>query len=284
MSRRHLLIAHSTVMAALLVGGAPMAVVANPDATGHADHDATSGVQPAAPAHPADGGLRITNYGHSALLFEGDGHRILINPFKAAGCTSDLGEPALKVDVVLASSRLLDEGAPIAQGTFLASPGSYRFGQLRLEGFRSPHDRLGGRRFGDAVVWTWQQGGLRVAHMGGAATPPDATERILLSGVDVLVIAVGGGAKVFDGAEAAAVVKQLKPRMVIPVQYVRDTVPEQCDQTTIEPFLTALPGVPVVNSHSTIEVSHPLPGQQTLVHMLDIHGMETLNAADSGEP
>ena len=28
-----------------------------------------------------------------------------------------------------------------------------------LEGFASPHDRVQGRRFGDATLWRWQQGG-----------------------------------------------------------------------------------------------------------------------------
>jgi len=56
---------------------------------------------------------------------------------------------------------------------------------------------------------------------------------------------VGGGAKVYDGTEAAAVVRQLAPRRVIPVQYVSGPTPKTCDQTSVEPFLKAMAGTPV---------------------------------------
>jgi L-ascorbate metabolism protein UlaG (beta-lactamase superfamily) len=68
---------------------------------------------------------------------------------------------------------------------------------------------------------------------------------VLLGKPDVLIIGVGGGAKVYDGAEAAAVVRELAPRRVIPVQYVSGTTPANCDQGSVEPFLKAMAGTPV---------------------------------------
>ena len=70
------------------------------------------------------------------------------------GKTSVLREPRVNAKVVLASSELPDEGARIAGGTFLSKPGSYRVGGLKLEGFAAPHDRVGGRRFGQATIWS----------------------------------------------------------------------------------------------------------------------------------
>ena len=79
-------------------------------------------------------------------------------------------EPRLTAGVVLANSELADEGArDVAGGRFLAQPGSYRIGGLSLEGFANPHDRVGGRRFGNATLWRWQQGGLSFAHLGATA-------------------------------------------------------------------------------------------------------------------
>ena len=164
------------------------------------------------------GEVNVTSYGHSALLVQGGGKSVLLNPFRAVGCASGLKEPRLNVDVILASSELADEGARIAKGIFLVKPGSYRIAGLNLEGFSVAHDRLGGRRFGDSTIWKWKQAGLNFAHLGGAAAPLTAEDKILLGKPDVLVIAVGGGAKVYDGKEAALVVKDLKPNHVIPVQ------------------------------------------------------------------
>ncbi len=221
---------------------------------------------------PGAAAVKVTTYGHGAVLFESDDRRLLINPFQAVACTADLKEPRLDVDVILASSLLLDEGAPVARGTFLSTPGSYVLNDdWRVEGFAVPHDKVNGRRFGKGVVWIWEQAGLRIVNMGGAAVPPTPEERILLSGADVLVLAVGGGSKVLDGVQAAQVVNSLKPRLVIPVQYTSPIPPEDCDLTTLEPFLDALPGtIPVVRQGPTMELSAPMVEGGTTIHVLGL--------------
>ena len=93
------------------------------------------------------GGVTISSYGHSALLIQGGGATVLLNPFKAVGCAAGLAEPRVSANVILASSRLMDEGAAVASGTMLSAPGSYRLAGLRIEGIAVAHDRFGGRRF-----------------------------------------------------------------------------------------------------------------------------------------
>jgi L-ascorbate metabolism protein UlaG (beta-lactamase superfamily) len=193
----------------------------------------------------AETGVTITNYGHSALLIQGGGASVLLNPFKAVGCAAGLPEPRVSANVILASSRLLDEGASVASGRLLSSPGSYRVAGLKIEGLSAPHDRFGGRRFGQSTLWRWKQGGLEFAHLGGTAAQLSPEDRVLLGKPDVLIIGVGGGAKVYNGAEAAAVVRDLAPRRVIPVQYVSGKAPKGCDQSGVDPFLQAMAGTPV---------------------------------------
>jgi len=201
----------------------------------------------AAPAAWAGGGVSITSYGHSALLIRGGGKTVLVNPFKAVGCAAGLAEPRVSADVILASSSLRDEGAPgVARGKLLVKPGSYRVAGLSIEGIAAPHDRVGGRRFGQATLWRWKQGGLEIAHLGGTAGSLAPSDRVLLGRPDVLIIGVGGGAKVYDGAEAAEVVRELQPRRVIPVQYISGRkTPKDCDQGSVEPFLKAMAGTKV---------------------------------------
>ena len=190
-------------------------------------------------------GVSITSYGHSALLIRGGGQSVLVNPFRAVGCAKGLNEPRVSANVTLVSSELPDEGARIGGGTYLSKPGSYRVGGMDLEGFSAPHDRMGGRRFGNATIWRWQQGGLNFAHLGGTATPLSGEDKVLLGRPDVLIIGVGGGGKVYNGEEAAEVVKQLNPRRVIPVQYVNGEAPSGCDQGGVQPFLDAMSGTQV---------------------------------------
>jgi L-ascorbate metabolism protein UlaG (beta-lactamase superfamily) len=229
---------------------------------------AVAAVAIALPGSAAGGGVSITSYGHSALLIQGGGSTVLVNPFKAVGCAAGLAEPRVRADVVLASSRLRDEGAAVASGRLLAEPGSLRIGGLRVEGFAAPHDRVGGRRFGNGVIWRWRQGGLEFAHLGGTAAPLRPEDKVLLGRPDVLIIGVGGGAKVYDGAEAAAVVKELNPRRVIPVQFVRSgNPPKNCDQTGVEPFLKAMAGTQVQRNGAQLNLPEKL-SEGTVIELM----------------
>ncbi|MFM7362256.1 MAG: MBL fold metallo-hydrolase [Cyanobium sp.] len=223
---------------------------------------AASALAPAAAA----GGVSITYYGHSAVLIRGGGATVLLNPFQAVGCAAGLSEPRVSADVILASSRLKDEGAPVASGRMLVQPGSYQVAGLRIEGIGVPHDRFGGRRFGRSTVWRWKQGGLEFAHLGGTAGSLSAADRVLLGRPDVLILGVGGGAKVYTGSEAAQVVRELQPRRVIPVQY-GGRAAAGCDQGSAQPFLEAMAGTKVNRPGRSLSLTPPL-GDSTVIELM----------------
>ena len=213
-------------------------------------------------------GISIKNLGHSSLLIKGDNRSILLNPFKAVGCAEGLIESRLKVDIILASSELIDEGARNSEGTFFVKPGSYVVEGFAFEGVNVLHDRLGGRRYGLATLWTWKQGGLKIAHLGGAAGPLSLEDKFLLGRPDVLIIAVGGGAKVYDAQEAAEIIQDLKPKVVIPVQYMRGKTPVNCDLTGIQPFLEAMNGTKIKKVGRTFYISNKI-SDQMVIHLMD---------------
>ena len=214
--------------------------------------------------------LEIKNFGHSSMLINGGGNSILLNPFRAVGCASGLTEPNISADIILASSLLPDEGAKINEGLFLVKPGSYKINDLIVEGFSSPHDRIGGRRYGMSTLWRWNQSGLNFAHLGGAAASLTIEDRLLIGRPDVLFIAVGGGAKVYDAKEAANVVKLLKPKIVIPVQYQLDNKEPRlaCDQEGVQPFLEVMKDYPVK------KVGKKFYPKKEISNQISIHLME----------
>ena len=213
------------------------------------------------------GGVTITSLGHSALMIQGGGARVLLNPFQPVGCAAGLSVPRVSADVILASSLLKDEGAQVASGKFLVKPGSYRLAGLQIEGIAAPHDRAGGRRFGNATLWRWRQGGLDIAHLGGTAGRLSPADRVLLGRPDVLIIGVGGGGKVYTGQEAAEVARELQARRVITVQFSSGKTAADCDQGPVEPFLQAMPGVTVRRSGRSVSLVPPL-GDGVVVEVL----------------
>ena len=81
------------------------------------------------------------------------------------------------------------------------------------------HDNVEGKERGPDTITVLQTGGLRIVHMGDIGeltlTPSQVTD---IGKVDILMIPVGGFYTV-DGAQAASIVAQLHPRVIIPMHY-----------------------------------------------------------------
>ena len=191
------------------------------------------------PSSAMAGDLLLKSLGHGSFLIKGREKSVLINPFKAIGCASDLNEPkGINADFILASSKLADEGYNPNDQLMFVKPGFYKFEDILLNGIEVPHDRVGGRRFGMATVWSWEQNNLKIVHMGGAAGEMDINSQIILSRPDILFISIGGGLKSYNGREASDVVKILKPSIVVPVHFERGkNISDNCDFSNADFFL-----------------------------------------------
>ena len=191
------------------------------------------------PSSAMAGDLLLKSLGHGSFLIKGREKSVLINPFKAIGCASDLNEPkGINADFILASSKLADEGYNPNDQLMFVEPGVYKFEDILLNGIEVPHDRVGGRRFGMATVWSWEQNNLKIVHMGGAAGEMDINSQIILSRPDILFISIGGGFKSYNGSEASDIVKKLKPSIVVPVHFMRGTnISDNCDFSNADFFL-----------------------------------------------
>ncbi|MDX2270658.1 MAG: MBL fold metallo-hydrolase [Cyanobacteriota bacterium] len=241
MKRRHSLRWGAGLLGGLLAGSQPavkgQTLPLPPEESGNPN--------PAPPAPPTDG-LSLTWLNHSCVLFESGSFRILVNPFRSVGCTAGYPPPAVAADLVLLSSRLFDEGAlEVVPGNprVLFSPGDYQVGEIRLQGVRMAHDATTSRgdRFGVNVGWRWQQAGIDIVHLGGAAAPITREQEILLAKPDVLLIPVGGGPKNYDPAGAQAAIATLQPKLVIPTMYRTGAASPDCELVSVEEFLQLYP-------------------------------------------
>lgn len=217
------------------------------------------------------GSLRITSLGHMCFQFAGGGQTIVTNPFDPRGCTEGYGAPSLGgADLVLVSSRLLDEGfiPDTSTARLLDEPGAYEINGLSVQGVGMPHDREGGRRFGTNTAWLWSQVGIKIVHLGGAAAPIDLEDKILIGRPDVLLVPVGGGPKAYNPAEAVAAIESLQPRLVIPTQYRTDAASSSCELDAVDEFLGLMAGTPIdrVGGSLTIQTgSLPASGMRIKV-------------------
>lgn len=230
--------------------------------------------QPAAIAQSANS-LQVQWLGHSAFLFSGSGVKVLANPFRTIGCTKGYRLPKVNADIVLISSQLWDEGA--AEGLpgnpkILFEPGDFELNGLKFQGVSAPHDRQGGRRFGQNVAWRWRQGGIRIVHMGGAASPITQEQKILFGSPDLALIPVGGGPKNYDPQEAKAAMEMLNPRIMIPTQYLTAAADKSnCDLSPVKAFLDQLQNMNIsfLKGNQLILRPQDLPKSGTLVRVFN---------------
>lgn len=222
------------------------------------------------------GGLSIQYLGHTCFLFAGNGKRILTNPFRTLGCTTGYRSPKVAADLVMISSQLLDEGAvDVVPGKprLLYEPGVYQVEGLRIEGIRTDHDLVGGKRFGTNVVWKWTQGGVNILHLGGIAAPITVEQKILMGRPDVLLIPVGGGPKAYGPEAAKQAIDVLNPRMVIPTQYLTRAAEKdkaRCDLVPLENFLSLMGGTPINRAGSSLSLSAgSLPKQGRVIQVMN---------------
>ncbi|MBE9177961.1 MBL fold metallo-hydrolase [Oculatella sp. LEGE 06141] len=197
----------------------------------------------------ASGSVTIQSLGHTCFLFTGNGRRVLVNPYRPIGCTAGYRPPQVATDLVMISSRLLDEG--VVEGIpgsprLLSEPGIFEVQGIEVQGISTEHDRVGGRRFGMNVAWRWNQGGVNLLHMGGAAAPISVEQQILLGRPDVLLLPVGGGPKAYTAQEAKAAIQVLNPKVIIPTHYRTQAADANaCNIASIDEFLSAMDGTPV---------------------------------------
>jgi L-ascorbate metabolism protein UlaG (beta-lactamase superfamily) len=228
----------------------------------------------AAQLHPSQAqsgsSLTVRWLGHTAFLFTGSGQKILTNPFRRIGCTAKYRAPKVDANLVMISSQLLDEG--VVEGLpgdpkLLYAPGVYQVGGLQIQGISTDHDRVGGRRFGKNVVWSWTQAGIKIVNLGGLAAPINLEQKILMGRPDLLLVPVGGGAKAYNPQEAKQAIQGLNPKLIIPTHFRTQAAdPATCDIVALDEFLQLMEGTPVkrLSSDSFALKSSDLPTATTI--------------------
>ncbi|AKG20762.1 MBL fold metallo-hydrolase [Calothrix sp. 336/3] len=213
--------------------------------------------------------LSIQWLGHTCFLFTGGGIRVLVNPFRTLGCTAKYRPPKVAADLVLISSQLLDEGAVDGlpgSPKLIYEPGVYEFSGIKFQGVAIAHDRKGGRQFGNNTAWRWQQAGIKIVHLGGAAAPISIEQKILMGSPDVALIPVGGGVKAYNAAEAKQAMQVLNPKITIPTHYRTAAADTACDISPVDDFLNLMQGVAISRSSgdSITLSSNKLPANPTV--------------------
>lgn len=192
--------------------------------------------------------MKINWLGHASFLINSHDQRLITDP-----CDERCGyQPWHKaVDVATVSHDHYDHNAvehllgdPRIVKEQLDPINTHGF---TIQGFRSYHDKKQGQERGHNYIYKISAENLDLLHLGDQGTLLEESLLEQIGNVDILMVPVGGRYTV-GAAEAATLVDQLQPRIVIPMHYKTPqcTVPlapvedflSRYDQVVKRPVLT----------------------------------------------
>ena len=178
--------------------------------------------------------MEITWLGHSCFKLKGKQATVITDPFSPA-----IGYTLGKVTADIVTVSHPHPGHSYVQGVadeprILKSPGEYESGGVLTVGVHTFHDNEKGAQRGKNTVFVIDIDDVMICHLGDLGHVLTAEQVAEINGVDVLLIPVGDVSTI-DAVQAAQIVRQLEPKIIIPMHY--KTEAEKKDLETAERFL-----------------------------------------------
>jgi len=221
--------------------------------------------------------INLTWVGQSTFLMStGDGVRVLMDPVNPNMAKAEVPDI---IDLVTISHEhgdhnytTLAKGNPtivhgLTGSEFAKVDATFKGIPFRTVG--SYHDNQGGSQRGKNAIFVFELPGLKVVHLGDLGHVTNESQVSAIGATDILLIPVGTGPTI-DIQSAIEVIKQLKPRVVIPMHYTPANAPAGGFRLgTVEDFIKAVGTAYDVkySGHSETFIAGKLPLKTTIMVM-----------------
>jgi L-ascorbate metabolism protein UlaG (beta-lactamase superfamily) len=170
--------------------------------------------------------LDLTWLGHSCFRLRGKNAVAITDPYPPS-----LGPRLTKLEadlVTVSHPHPNHSNVPAVKAHVIDGPGEYEVKGVTVIGLPTYHDGTRGEERGRNTVFLIEVDDVRVCHLGDLGHKLDDAALDVIGTVDVLLVPVGGGNSL-DAAGAAEVVRQIEPRVVVPMHYALPAVKKQMD-------------------------------------------------------
>ena len=209
--------------------------------------------------------MEISWLGHSCFKIRGTQVTVITDPY-SPDLGYSLGKP--KARIVTVSHQ--HQGHSYIQGVGgdprpITGPGEYEIGGVLIIGLATFHDAEGGSQRGKNTVYLMEVDEVSLCHLGDLGHMLTAEQMEELGNVDVLLVPVGGVSTI--GAPVAAeLVRQLEPKVVVPMHYKTEALRRELEP--VERFLKEM-GIEQVTSQPKLSINHSTLPLSTQVYLLD---------------
>ncbi|MGB9681884.1 MAG: MBL fold metallo-hydrolase [bacterium] len=179
--------------------------------------------------------MRITYNGHACFSIESSTGIVVTDPFG-----EEIPYPVgrLKGTIVTVSHEHFDhnvvkrvEGNPAVVRT----PGEYNISGIKIKGVSAFHDKSKGKERGKNIIFVIEIEGIKLCHLGDLGETLSEEQVKTIGNVDVLFVPTGGFFTI-EPEEAQEIIKQIVPKIAIPMHY-RTNYIKEWNIKPIEAFL-----------------------------------------------
>ncbi len=172
--------------------------------------------------------MDITWLGHSCFRIKGSHATVITDPYPPT-----LGYSLGKVAARVVTISHQHPGHSYVQGIsdeprVVAGPGEYEIGGVLIIGIPTFHDGTGGKERGKNTAYLMEIDEVTVCHLGDIGHVLTTEQAEELDNVDVLLLPVGGVSTI-NATMAAEVVRQIEPKIVIPMHYKTEALTRELD-------------------------------------------------------
>lgn len=145
----------------------------------------------------------------------------------------------VKDQIVLATEhrfRVADTDAQVV----IDGPGEYEVGDFTIRGIAATRHIDTPDQEKLATVYRVECGEARLAILGNIDAKLSEEQYEQIGVVDILVLPVGGGGYTLDATSAAAIVRAIEPKVVVPVHYAGSGLSYEVPQDSLDTFVSEL--------------------------------------------
>jgi len=204
--------------------------------------------------------MKLTWHGHSCFTIRTAQGSVCVDPY-ADNYIPGYGAIRPEADAVFCSHGHNDHGNAAAV-RLSGNPCG-----VGVETISTFHDEVQGAKRGPNLIHIFSAEEMKVVHLGDLGCELEAEQAAALTGADVLLIPVGGFYTI-DAAQAAALVEQLRPRVVVPMHYKGESFGYEVIGP-VDDFLALCKGTVKVLDSNEFEITPDTPAQ-TVVPKFDL--------------
>ena len=209
--------------------------------------------------------MDISWLGHSCFRIKGSQGIVITDPYSPETGYS-LDKPT--ANIVTVSHQ--HPGHSYVQGIggqpkLINKPGEYEIGGITILGIITYHDGEGGSKKGRNTAYLIEADDVAICHLGDLGHVLTGRQLEEIGNVDVLLLPVGGVSTI-NASTAAEVVRQLEPKIVVPMHYKTPALVRELEP--VDKFLKEM-GVKDVTTQPNLSVSKSTLPENMRVFLLD---------------